>query len=216
MRESEDIAKEGLLGERRGYPPRWSRNESTQSKRTWHKALVATAVVGLLLIVSLITYAVFPRLEALSTRTGRELGHCGSSVEEARAEGCVFDYLSYVWVQPPCFYPDLLVHYQNRTGVQWYTDPSLGEQYRIPDEEIQRGDHPTAFAPGKFHAMHCAFTVSKTHFALANRRPIDSRANSFDHTEHCQMILLDEMPKCAQGGCNVSRVSAKFSTCGWA
>lgn len=32
---------------------------------------------------------------------GREFGDCGGSVDEARANGCVFDYLSYEWVQPP-------------------------------------------------------------------------------------------------------------------
>ncbi|KAM3425846.1 hypothetical protein NHJ13734_009877 [Beauveria thailandica] len=207
--------KEGLLEELHGYPPTWRRREVSRLKTIWHKVALAAATVGLLVVVCLVTYTVFPKLENFSGRTGRELGHCGSNVEEAREQGCVFDYLSYVWVRPPCFYPDLLEGYQNRSGVQWYTDPSLEEQFRIPDYEIERGDHPIAWAPRKFHSMHCAFTVSKTHYALANHQPIDSRANSFEHTEHCQMILLDEMPECTEGKCDISRVSAKFSTCGW-
>jgi hypothetical protein len=58
-----------------------------------------------------------------------------SNVEESRAKGCIFDYLSYVWVQPPCYYPQLLAEYNDHTGVKWYTDPSLDDKFVIPEEE---------------------------------------------------------------------------------
>lgn len=32
--------------------------------------------------------------------TGSELGHCGNSIEEARALGCIFDPMSWAWQRP--------------------------------------------------------------------------------------------------------------------
>ncbi|KAG5976355.1 hypothetical protein E4U55_007347 [Claviceps digitariae] len=74
-----------------------------------------------------------------------------------------FDHLSYVRVQPqpPCYYPQLLAKYDNRTRIKWHSDPSLHHEFLIPAEEMRSGGHQEVWARRKFHAMHCAFTISK-------------------------------------------------------
>ncbi|KAG6004544.1 hypothetical protein E4U43_000716 [Claviceps pusilla] len=196
----------------------WSDSQRDGPRQRRRIAFATAVITVLFLTLGIVSYKTLSAFETFSShsRKGRELGDCGTTVQEARAKGCVFDYLSYVWVQPPCYYPHLLAEYNNRTGVKWYTDPSLNDEFQIPDEEIRRGEHPEVWAPRKFHAMHCAFTVSKIHYALANHEPLDSRANSFEHTKHCQLVLLDEIESCSTPGkCSISKVSAKLTSCGW-
>ena len=152
--------------------------------------------------------------------TGRELGDCGASIEEAKAKGCIFDNMSYAWVQPACHHEELLAEYRNRTEMPYYSDRSLKPEYRIPIEEIMRGDYIRAWAPEKHHPLHCAFMLSKIHLILINHLPIDSKTSEYAHTTHCGMVLMDgwlhEMPECsAEKGCGISGLQAQFTTCGY-
>lgn len=150
--------------------------------------------------------------------TGREFGDCGSNIEEARAKGCLFDNLSWHWVRPACFSGDLLEDFRNRTQMRYYSDTSLAEEYRIPTEEIFRGDHLSAWAPKEHHPAHCSYLAQLVHTAFVNHLPIDDHAAEYEHTRHCGMILLDdwlhEMPECREKAC-IAGVYAQFTTCGY-
>lgn len=147
--------------------------------------------------------------------TGHEFGDCGRNSVVARANGCVFDHITYVWVRPQCHYLTLLAGYTNLTGLAYFSESSMDENSRISLEEIMTGNYDRAWAPKRFHSLHRAFTVSKVHWALINHLPLDDAAISFEHTEHCQMVLLGEMPECHGGRCSMSKLSAKYTSCGY-
>jgi len=211
-----DLSKTELLGEE-PKPRAWGDSTFFRLKQRpseCKRALLAPTLTLVLILIGVVIYVTLPRF-VYRAPTGREFGDCGTNSVEARANGCVFDHLSYVWVQPQCHYPELLAGYNNRTGVSYYTESSMEESQLIPIAEIQRGDYDRAWAPRKYHSMHCAFTVSKVHHALLNHLPIDSSAIRFKHTEHCQMVLLDELPDCPKGKCSKSRLTAKYTSCGY-
>jgi hypothetical protein len=210
-----DLSKTELLGEEskpRAWDPDFFRLKQRPSG--WKRALLAPTLTLFLILIGVVIYITLPILVHRAP-TGREFGDCGTNSVEARANGCVFDHLSYVWLQPQCYHPELLAGYNNRTGVTYYSEKSMEDGQLIPMPEIERGDHDRAWAPRKFHSMHCAFTVSKMHYALVHHLPIDSAAVSFKHTEHCQMVLLDEVPECLDGKCSKSRLTARYTSCGY-
>ena len=175
--------------------------------------------LSILILVGAAGYVVLPKIFH-ATPTGREFGDCGSSIEEARANGCIFDNMGFTWVQPACHQPDLLAEYRNRTEMPYYSDSSLKPEYRLPIEDIMQGDYLEAWAPEKHHPMHCAFMLSKVHLALVNHLPIDSKARAYEHTTHCGTVLMDgwlhELPECVSGkGCRTSHLQARFTTCGY-
>ena len=64
--------------------------------------------------------------------------------------------------------------------------------------------------------VHCAHVVKKVHHALMNHFPIDSFSLNYAHTEHCQLVLLEELPQCAKpGSCRLNNVIQKYSSCGY-
>jgi hypothetical protein len=184
------------------------RNKDGPKKRRIGFWLAVFALSGIFAFISLLR-------TSRAVPTGREFGDCGKNSVEARGNGCVFDHLTYVWVQPECHYPELLAGYANLTGMEYYAEESMHQDSRIPMEDIMAGAYDQAWAPRRFHSLHCAFTVEKMHWTAINHLPLDSAAIDYEHTAHCQMILLEETPQCDSGRCLYSRLSAKYTSCGY-
>ena len=212
-----DLSEKELLGNLNGIS-RSGRLAISSTRVSWRRGFFHGLCISLVAIIGMAIYIFLPQITKKGP-TGREFGDCGKSIEEARAKGCIFDNLSYSWVRPECHHPDLLAAYRNRTVIPYYTDRTLTEESRIPQEEIFRGDILTAWAPALQHSMHCSFMMSKIHLAHINHMPIDNVAKEFDHTHHCTEVLLDswlgEMPVCHSATGCISKVNAKFTTCGY-
>jgi hypothetical protein len=151
--------------------------------------------------------------------SGAELGNCGKSgsIEDARAHGCVFDAMSYIWVRPECLHSDLIENFFNRTDWAFYRDPKL--RHQIPTAEIVRGDHQKAFTARKYHSIHCSYMWRKMHKVLIERKPIDSDLASWHHTLHCDKVLtneyLHEDYNCTKEQLCPTRVGATWTSCGY-
>jgi hypothetical protein len=149
--------------------------------------------------------------------TGVELGDCGETVEEARAKNCIFDPMSFIWVKPACYHPDLVNDFFNRTEWQWYSDPKL--EQKIPMEEMFNGDHPRAFAPRKYHPIHCTYMWRKMHAVVSERLPMDSDLRKPQHTLHCERVLLNDVlhedVECTPDMICPTLVRATWTSCGY-
>jgi hypothetical protein len=106
--------------------------------------------------------------------TGMELGDCGSNhtPEEARAKGCLFDAMSWLWVRPECYDQALIDNFMNRTDWSWHTDWRLTPESQVPLETVLRGDHPHLFTQKKYHSIHCTYMWQKMHKALLEHTPV--------------------------------------------
>lgn len=116
-------------------------------------ALIALACAGSVLYTA-------AEVHSLSTHAIVDYGDCGTdgSVEEARAKGCVFDPMSWIWVRPECYDKAMVADFMNRTDFSWHFDPKLTPESVVPMDVIYRGDHPKLFTQKKYHYVHC--TVS--------------------------------------------------------
>lgn len=99
--------------------------------------------------------------ESVAT-TGDEFGHCGSSIEEARALGCKFDPMTWAWMRPECYREDLINSFLNRTEWRFYLNEDLNPKEEIPREEWLRGDHLALWTPRKYKFFHCTYLVRIT------------------------------------------------------
>ncbi|ETI25971.1 hypothetical protein G647_02748 [Cladophialophora carrionii CBS 160.54] len=153
--------------------------------------------------------------------TGTELGDCGSShtVEEARAKGCVFDPMSWLWVRPECYDAELIDDFMQRTDWSWHTDWHLTPESQVPMDIVFRGDHPQLFTAKKYHAIHCTYMWQKMHKALIEHRPVDSDLTNWHHTHHCEEVLLDdylhEDSNCTADMICPTLVRATWTSCGY-
>ncbi|KAF2112270.1 hypothetical protein BDV96DRAFT_158061 [Lophiotrema nucula] len=148
-----------------------------------------------------------------------EYGDCGSTIDEAKAKGCIFDNLSYVWVQPACHHPELLQSFRDRSNITYYTSHDLTLETRIPQEDIYAGNWPWAWSTKEQHPVHCAFLLSKMHEALSNHLPLDDKVMQWEHTIHCSEVLLQswlsEIEDCNLGRCERVKVTQGFTKCGY-
>lgn len=172
-----------------------------------------TILAGFFVILIIFTFGGW---YILKNNAKRDLGDCGTNATEALANGCVFDHISYAWMKPECYYKDLVDEYSNHSEVRYYSAPSLDENSLLPMEQVINGDYATTFTPRDFHSVHCALSVARVHWALMHHLPIDSYAISFEHTKHCQEVLLGTMDMCrGPNKCKLSKTTARFSSCSY-
>lgn len=139
---------------------------TTRSPRRSHPAAIALKLfLGLSALAcfsSLIYTAITVRKISMAAEV--DYGDCGSneSVDEARAKGCVFDPMGWVWVRPECYDAEMVTEFLNRTEFTWHTEPKLTPESKVPMEVIFRGDHPKLFTQNKYHYVHCTVSYLRT------------------------------------------------------
>ncbi|KAK0717283.1 hypothetical protein B0T26DRAFT_675613 [Lasiosphaeria miniovina] len=148
--------------------------------------------------------------------TGTKTLHCGNSTAEARALGCTFDVLAFMWVPAPCFDRETTEAYQKAVNWHGYNDPDGRE---VLDLETMS----ERTAPGKYytsareHAVHCAFAWQKQHRGYLRGGGglyIDDNSAGYHHTRHCSEVLMktaDRDPKTLDEF--ETKTTVKFSKC---
>lgn len=126
--------------------------------------------------------------------TGSELGDCGHSIEQARAAGCHFDPMSWLWIPHSCYMPhrDLIDEWKSKTDWHFYTDVNMRPEDEVPVQSAYNGDYMKLYTPYKYHKIHCSYMWQKTHSILTQRLPIDDNTLNQRHMRHCQKVLLNE------------------------
>lgn len=117
--------------------------------------------VSLISVTSLIYTAI--GVHRLSSAATTDYGDCGSTetVEEARAKGCVFDPMSWIWVRPECYDAELVAEFMAQTNFSWHTEPKLKPETKLDMEIIYRGDHPKLFTQKDYHTVHCFVSLPR-------------------------------------------------------
>jgi hypothetical protein len=158
-----------------------------------------------------------------SRPTGIEFGHCGHSIKEARALGCVFDPMSFAWQRPECYNTELVNDFLSAYDWHFFPNAEPSPHEEFPREEWMRGDHLGVFGAWAWHMYHCSYSWRKFHIALTEGRPLDSDVLDPEHTTHCstEILLRDTDPKlhapCEEDpeSCQVTMIWTRFNKCGY-
>lgn len=116
---------------------------------------------------------------------------CGNSSESALAAGCKFDIMSFTWSHPDCFDGELMTEFLSLRNWTWWFD-TAGE-HSVPLDKVASGRYTNLYVTWEYHLAHCTFMWKKMHRAISQQRPLDSYIGNFNHTVHCERMLLNHM-----------------------
>ncbi|KAH6659514.1 hypothetical protein BKA67DRAFT_666304 [Truncatella angustata] len=138
---------------------------------------------------------------------------CGSTPGEATARGCHFDVISFCWLPDECYDAELSQEFDNENQLEWFLDPNRTEP--LSHDEIMTGKYTGLYVNWEYHVRHCTAMWKKMHRAIMGdlgNRAIDGYIGSYEHTEHCEQMLI--------GGRDVAfdtintRIRVKYPDCG--
>ncbi|KAF2232808.1 hypothetical protein EV356DRAFT_237128 [Viridothelium virens] len=163
--------------------------QDTEKKRFFEKRAATWKYIficgSIFLVLSLIAaWALTSRLQKSSSRWSS----CGDSVETARQRGCSFDLISFAWQTPECYDAALVSEFASWDSWNFYADDKL----TLPvTQEMALHGNRTLFVEWDYHIVHCTFMWRQMHRAY-ERGWIDSHLGSYNHTLHCQKMILME------------------------
>ncbi len=126
---------------------------------------------------------------APSNNSSNTIQSCGASPREARAGGCHFDLISFSWLPEPCYDSELAQDFDNLREWKWWFD----ENNTVPaSHQLAMTGEYSLFVEWDYHLWHCTFMWRKMHRALSRsgQMAIDSYMGSYNHTLHCEEMLL--------------------------
>jgi len=113
---------------------------------------------------------------------------CGSTPEEARERGCIFDVMMQLWCPAECYDGNLSERFLASGKWTWWAD--AGATTVISDEDMKLGEHDRVYVSADYHKQHCIFAWEKLVRALRNKWPLIEQLISVDHAMHCQHKTL--------------------------
>lgn len=129
----------------------------------------------------------------------KEPKQCGTSPEEARHRGCIFEPQLTAWVPRDCAFPEVVAEYQDAVGDMmadwpWFWDPDASrpvEPASIPS--LQAGNYSAIYTTYQSsHALHCLYCWRKMSYALEHGiGMMDARCHQFYHQRHCAYFVSD-------------------------
>lgn len=122
------------------------------------------------------------------TEHHQDLRNCGSTPDEARAAGCVFDVMMQLWTPPECMDSPLSERFLEKGNWTWYADSNA--QHIYTDEEIRKGNHDVVYVAQSYHRHHCIFAWERLVRAMRNQAPLIEELISYDHVMHCRHKTL--------------------------
>lgn len=151
--------------------------------RTISRKVVVGTVLLLLATVSFVTWSHFLRHPAIA-----ELP-CGTSADEARSRGCIFELTGSSWVTPECYDPVTEEEFLNYKEWRFYRDFNNTEE--VPITEVRQGNGNGFFVHHDYHQAHCGFLLKKMHRAVNAGKKVDGLIKALSHTTHCVEWMLD-------------------------
>ncbi|KAJ5137231.1 hypothetical protein N7526_003464 [Penicillium atrosanguineum] len=149
---------------------------------------------------------------------------CGTTNEEAIANGCIFDVIVYCWIPPACYEPDLAADVVSETSryapfhkaghFDWYGDAD-GLELVAQDPVVLR-ERAEIWATHEWHQTHCLYfwrllgrAVSRSYQDGWEGAYVLSQAIVFPHTLHCNDMLADQ----EKDGNDLIRTLRVYGTC---
>lgn len=123
-----------------------------------------------------------------NSSNSQPLRECGSTPDEARANGCVYDVMMQLWTPPECMDTPLSERYLEKGNWTWYANSDASKIYT--DEEIRKGEHDVVYVAQSYHRHHCIFAWERLVRAMRNQAPLIMELISYDHVMHCRHKTL--------------------------
>ncbi|KIW72267.1 hypothetical protein PV04_00473 [Phialophora macrospora] len=189
--------------------------------RQYLASLIVSAALFMVFLTLLLACAIAVLLviRAISIANADEPANsltCGNTPEEAQSRGCQFDVMSFTWVPQPCFDEALVTEFLESPEQPWHwfrepnVDANSTTTTALSFQDVRTGQFPELYVTNAYHSTHCTFTWKKLHRALTKTGYLDSYIGSYEHTLHCEHMLLSRHLDPEQVETTIRR---KFITC---
>ena len=133
---------------------------------------------------------------------------CGHSRQEAISKECVFDLMSFTWVPPTCYDPELTKDFLSLQSWTWYHDSTA--EHPADEVLVRGGEFEDLWVTWEYHLTHCVYMWSKMQRAVTSGSAIDDYIGNWHHTKHCLKELAMEGIKPETIN---TRILTKYPTC---
>lgn len=142
----------------------------------------------LVVLVSVLAFCVLLALFTFSMKGNRSTAweSCGDSPESARSRNCSFDLISFAWQTTECYDIALVNEFSTWSNWTYYADDGL--TIPVTTTEALMGERDL-YVDLAYHTVHCTFMWRQMHRAYVSGW-IDEHLSNYNHTLHCQDILL--------------------------
>ncbi|KAF6815782.1 hypothetical protein CPLU01_14032 [Colletotrichum plurivorum] len=166
--------------------------ESSGRKRAWPTTKLRWLAITTALITAFILGRVSNQLEGVADKATRSspvsLGKCSPDWREAKAQGCVYDFVLSTWMHPRCF--NETMHERYKDIMRWknltfWREPSM--EHEVSFEVAASGEHEGfLWTQGSEHHLHCSYVWERIRDA-SRRNPLvlDSLCRDEKHVDHC-------------------------------
>ncbi|KAF2738051.1 hypothetical protein EJ04DRAFT_509746 [Polyplosphaeria fusca] len=128
-----------------------------------------------------------------------EFTNCGNTPATARAAGCIFDPLGYLWVPPECYDPLTASEFReflSKPDLQFGPFPffrSNDTLDRISSEaELSERVGMKTYSTQQEHLAHCAFMLKRLERVREGQVRWDA-TGGWAHIEHCTHALVERL-----------------------
>lgn len=181
----------------------------------WGTLFASITVLSLILAITV----VFVKIQAPSGLQHKHSASqimvkpCGSNPAEARRKGCHFDVISFCWLPSECYDTELSRNFYEENELEWFLDPNRTQP--LTYDQIMTGEFTGLYVDWGYHLRHCTAMWKKLHRAVLGdmgRRAIDGYIGPYEHTKHCEHMLLGKRDV-AFDMIN-TRIAVKYPDCG--
>jgi len=175
---------------------------SSSPSKTYRRLFMSLSIFTIATIISFTIYRSFAARAVID--------QCGTTADEARAKGCVFEMTGFSWLPKQCHDPEVEANFLTASkDFQYFRDMNYTQEVSL--DEVKRGDGLGFFVRQDYHKAHCAFLFKKLHRAVSRGQKLDGLISPLHHTGHCVHMLLGP-PNDRQHA--VQMAFAKFPYCG--
>ena len=182
LAEHENLTEDQVHSLKRVYPS-VEPAAGHKSSLTWFAAAgLSVVLIVLVTIIPLRAHARHSSLKRIIPWT-----YCGTTPDEARSHGCVYEPMQRAWIPPECYFPAAVDDYDLFRDRQWFQDENL----IIPSntERLESGDELLAYTR-YWHDEHCTYVFRKLALAVdLGRTLVNRRLANIHHSTHCAKTI---------------------------
>lgn len=116
---------------------------------------------------------------------------CGSSPDEARQRGCIYEPMQRAWIPPECYFPEPSADYDTFRDRVWYEDSAL--TIEMDAQGLESGDVEVAYTR-YWHDEHCAYVLRKLALAVTmGKHMINALPLRSEHFNHCALSIAERI-----------------------
>ena len=177
--------------------------DSSTRKKTGRIRKISVIILGLVIVSFAIwgflnlSFRFYHNLSASHTNNDPSCA-CGSTLEESKSLGCIYDGLALAWLPPHCHDKELVLEFGKagpNPGGAWkyWANKNRTSEYTVEElAELPATNHNCFYLEPVWHWTHCFYYWKKQYRSRTTGLTVEPLSDSPEHLVHCEDLLLKQ------------------------